>query len=283
MILVSGAGGKTGAAVVRALARGGIEVRAFVRRPGQVEASRAAGSKEEAVGDMLDPQAWVSAAYGMDAIYLICPNVSPDEKVIAGLAINAARDRGVRRLVYHSVLHPQAEEMPHHWRKLRVEEELFKAGVPFTILQPAPYMQNALAARQSIVGHSLFPVPYGLDTRLSMVDLEDVAEVAARVLIEPGHDGAIYELAGPEPLSQTELAGALAEVVGRPVDAVRVPLTEWEGNARNAGMGSYEKTALLEMFRYYDKFGLSGNPNVLTWLLGRPPTTFARFAAREFR
>ena len=59
----------------------------------------------------------------------------------------AARRAGIRHLVYHSVLHPQVEAMPHHWQKMRVEEQLFAAGLPYTILQPAAYMQNVLAHR----------------------------------------------------------------------------------------------------------------------------------------
>ena len=77
------------------------------------------------------------AVQGVQAIYHICPNVSPDEIPIAEVLINAAQDAGVRRFVYHSVLKPQIESMPHHWKKLRVEEMLIESGMPYTILQTA--------------------------------------------------------------------------------------------------------------------------------------------------
>ena len=129
--------------------------------------------------------------------------------------------------------------MPHHWLKMRVEELLFASGLAFTILQPAAYMQNVLAHWDRIVGEGVYPVPYPVETRLSLVDLEDVAEAAAIVLTEPGHAGATYELAGPEALTQTEVANILGQQLGRTVHAQAVPLTDWEHAARAAGLGDY--------------------------------------------
>jgi hypothetical protein len=72
----------------------------------------------------------------VQAIYHICPNVSRDEVAYARAVAAAARTHGVKRFVYHSVLHPQIEAMPHHWQKMRVEEMLFVAGFDLTVLQP---------------------------------------------------------------------------------------------------------------------------------------------------
>jgi uncharacterized protein YbjT (DUF2867 family) len=170
--------------------------------------------------------------------------------------------------------------MPHHWHKLRVEERLLGSGLTYTILQPAAYMQNVLAYWSQIMEQGVYPVPYAAEARLSMVDLEDVAEVAALVLTGPGHNGAIYELAGPEALSQVEIAAILSQQLGRRVQAQTVPLDDWERKARASGMNDYAVETLLRMFRYYDGFGLCGNPNSLNWLLRRPATTFATFVAR---
>ena len=140
-------------------------------------------------------------------------------------------------------------------------------------------MQNVLAHWSSITGQGVYPVPYSLDARLSLVDLRDVAAVAAKVLTEKGHAGAVYELAGPQPLSQTEIAALLAQVVGTPVRAERVAWDAWETAAHQRGVGDEAIKTLLAMFRYYDRHGLVGNPNVLGWLLGRAPTSFADFAS----
>jgi uncharacterized protein YbjT (DUF2867 family) len=280
MILVTGAGGKTGRAVIRALAAKGETIRALVRRPAQMGQVEATGAGESVVGDMRDPSFMADAVRGVRAVYHICPNMSPDEIAIGQIAITAARAAGVERLGFHSVLHPQTQAMPHHWLKLRVEEQLVASGLDFTILQPAAYMQNLLAFWDQIAREGVYPVPYPPHTRLSLVDLEDVAEAAAIALTGAGHVGATYELVGTGAMSQTEVAASLSRQLGRPVRAQAVPLQTWEQRARSAGLGGYQIETLLKMFRYYARHGLWGSPRALEWLLGRPPTSLDAFIAR---
>lgn len=284
MILVTGAAGKTGQAVIQALARRGVAIRAFVYRAEQVAQVQPLGAAQVVVGHLENESDFQRALVGVNAVYLICPNMHPHEQELGQLAIAVAQQAGLAHFVYHSVLHPQVEAMPHHWHKLRVEEKLFEAGLNFTILQPAAYMQNVLAGWKMIVEQGLYRVPYPPQTRLSLVDLYDVAEVAATVLSEPGHAGAIYELAGPDILSQIEIATILSELLGRPVQAEQIsfpPLPELvEGSPQAAGLGTYQVETLLKMFRYYQNYHFYGNAKVLSWLLGRPPTTFRAFAER---
>jgi uncharacterized protein YbjT (DUF2867 family) len=284
MILGTGAAGKTGRAVTRALAARGEVVRALVHRPQQASIAVDAGAGDVIAGDMRN-QAVIDQATGaasqVRAIYHICPNMSPDELSIAQVVVRAARAAGVEHFVYHSVLHPQTEAMPHHWQKLRTEELLFETGLPYTILQPAAYMQNVLAYWDQIDQDGIYAVPYATEARMSMVDLEDLAEAAAVVLTERGHAGATYELVGVDVLSPAGVAEVLAQVLGRPVHAQAVDLEVWEQGARASGLGDYQVETLLQMFRYYERYGFWGNSHVLTWLLCRPPTTFARFAKRE--
>jgi uncharacterized protein YbjT (DUF2867 family) len=170
--------------------------------------------------------------------------------------------------------------MPHHWRKLRVEEMLFESGLDFTILQPAAYMQNLLAGWSAITKSGVYRVPYPLTTRLGMVDLEDVAEVAARVLAEESHNGAIYECASSEVLTQSEVAAILSECLKRPVAAEQEPLAAWKARAQASSLGQSQIDELLAMFSYYASFGFWGNDNTLSWLLGRAPTRLADFVKR---
>jgi uncharacterized protein YbjT (DUF2867 family) len=214
-------------------------------------------------------------------MYHICPNVHPDEIAIGRAAISAARRSGVEHFVYHSVLHPQTPGMAHHWNKLHVEAALFESGLAYTILQPASYMQNLLANWPAIVNEGVFAMPYPVEARLGLVDLEDVAEAAAAVLSEPAeHAAATYELAGPEALTQLEIAERLARALGRPVRAAQTPIQEWTERARANGLGQYAIETLLAMFDYYARFGFWGNPRALAGLLGRPPGTLEEFARR---
>jgi uncharacterized protein YbjT (DUF2867 family) len=280
MILVTGAAGKTGKAVIAALVQKGARMRALVRNPQHAGALMALGAAEVAVGSFDDPRALKSAAAGARAIYHICPNVSRDELAHVRAVAEAAQRNGVRRFVYHSVLHPQIEAMPHHWQKMRGEELLFAFGFDLTILQPTAYMQNILAAWRGVIADGVFRVPYPVETRLSLVDLEDVAEAAALVLTQPFHVGATYELVGAEPLSQSEVAAAIGAALRREVRAEAEPAAAWEDRARAAGMGEHERLTLAAMFRYYAEHGLIGNTNTLTWLLGRVPTGLPAFLKR---
>jgi NAD(P)H dehydrogenase (quinone) len=193
----------------------------------------------------------------------------------------AVQARGVKRFVYHSVLHPQIEAMPHHWRKMRAEEMLFGLGLDLTILQPTAYMQNILGALPGIFAGGAFRVPYPVTTRLSLVDLQDVAEAAALVLTTDGHAGATYELAGTDPLSQVEVATAIGRALGRPVRAEAETVESWQQRARAAGIGEYESATLAAMFRYYAAHGLIGNSRVLASVLGRKPNDLAAFLRRD--
>jgi NAD(P)H dehydrogenase (quinone) len=280
MILITGAAGKTGRAVIRALVARGAAVRALVHRPEQAGAVRALGAQEAISGDMHDAAVLDEAMGGARAAYHICPNVHPDEVLLGQAAIAAAQRAGMRHFVYHSVLHPQIEAMPHHWLKMRVEAQIFASGLAYTILQPAAYMQNVLAQRESVIERGVYPVPYAVDTRLGMVDLEDVAEVAATVLSEAGHEGATYELCGPEILTQTEVASMMGQQLGHAVQAQAVPLDNWREGAQAAGLGPYQIETLVQMFEYYQQHGFWGNPYVLGCLVGREPKRFADFLKR---
>ena len=277
---MTSAGGKTGRAVVKALAARGQAVRAFVHREEQVGAAMALGAREVIVGDMRDEVALRRAMGNAKAVYHICPNVSPDEIAIGNWVIAAARTAGVEHFIYHSVLHPQTEAMSHHWNKLRVEERLFESGLPSTILQPTAYMQNILAGWKTIAEEGVWRIPYPVETQLSLVDLEDVAEAAAIVLTQAGHAGATYELVGTSPMTQVEVTEALSQKLGRPVRAEAQSVEMWEQRARAGGMGDYEVERLIKIFGYYEQHGLVGNPHVLGWLLGRKPTTLEEWCQR---
>jgi NAD(P)H dehydrogenase (quinone) len=170
--------------------------------------------------------------------------------------------------------------MPHHWAKLRVEEMLFGSTLDATILQPTAYMQNSLAQWDLMTREGVYRVPYPIETRLSLVDLDDVAEAAARVLLDAGHAGATYELVGTSPLSQIEIAATFGRALTKTILAEAESIENWVRRAHSTGLDHHAREILIRMFQAYARDGLKGNPNVLGWLLGRPPTSLAAFAER---
>ena len=281
MILLTGAAGKTGRAILQALAKREAAVRVFVRSRDQASDLLAAGATEALLGDFTSIDALHTATKGISSLYHICPNMHPAEIEIGRTIINLAAETGVKHFVYHSVLHPQTEKMPHHWNKLRVEELLLEAGLQFTILQPAPYMQNILASREAILKEGLYRAPYPAATALSLIDLQDLGEAAAIVLTGEGHTNAVYELAGTEALSQEALVKALTAETGRTVRYEEVNLADWQKTAAASGLSAYGIGTLTKMFNYYAAFGLKGNTKSLCWLLGRQPHSLEVFIKRE--
>jgi uncharacterized protein YbjT (DUF2867 family) len=281
VILVTGAAGKTGREVIRRLSDAGADVRAMVRAEEQVGSLLALGAREGLAGDLLGAADVTRAVDGVRAVYHVCPNVHPREVEIGDVAIAAAINAGVDHFVFHSVLNPDVEAMPHHWLKHRVEQRLQASGLRFTILRPCAYMQNVLPQIPAVTKYGRLEVPYDVDSEFSVVDLGDVAATAAAVLLEPGHEGRTYELCGPVPLSHRHMAVALGAALGQPVEAVAADLSGWQARVRSAGLSPYAIDALTRMFHWYDAHDFVGSPSDLEGLLGRPAGSFEDFVRRE--
>jgi NAD(P)H dehydrogenase (quinone) len=280
-VLVTGASGKTGKSIIQALTSKGFPVRAFVRHAEKMELIGETGSIEVFVGNIESETDLLRSLEGMDGVYHICPNMYPNELLTGKALIESCQTAGVKRFVYHSVLHPQIQKMNHHWQKLLVEEALFESKLDYTILQPTVYMQNILGYKNSIE-KGIYPLPYPGTSRLSMVDLQDIAEVAANIFSDTSSIGGIYELVGTNAITQFEVVDQLSKITGKTIEFNEIPLGEWEQTVRKGTLSEYAIVTLKSMFEYYGLFGLWGSPKALTNLLGRKPTTLEQFLEREF-
>ena len=280
-ILVTGASGRTGRRIVQAIAARGATVRALVRRPEAEAAVRQAGAVQVCHGDLNDSDAMERAMAGAAQLLHICPPMHPQEDGIARVLIALARRQSLGRFILYSVLHPLLADVPHHARKLEAERALVDSGQTYTILQPSRYMQQLVAIWQQVIETGVHSMPFSTSAKFSVVDLGDLAEATARIATEAGHEGATYQLAGPELLSQDDMARILTELLGRPVRAVAKSPEDARNEAVAAGLPAYRIETLARMNAHYDAHGLIGNPNVLRWILGREPTSFATFVRRE--
>ena len=280
-ILVTGASGKTGRRVIAAIAKRGGIVRAFVRRAEVGPELRQGGASDVVVGDLTDSESLKRAVQGAAQVLHICPPMHPQEDVIARNLINLCRDAGVGRFVLYSVLHPILADVPHHDRKLQAERYLVDSGLPFTILQPGRYMQHLVPIWKTVLATGVHSMPFSVTSKFSVADLADLAEASARVMTEPGHDGATYELAGPQALSQDNMAAILSTLLERPIRAEAKPADQMCQEAEASGVPAERIATLVKMNAHYDSHGLVGNPNVLRWMLGRDPNDFTSFVRRE--
>lgn len=272
-VTVVGATGKTGRAVARAAATLGLAVRGTSRRP----VTQHAGAIDWRVADIATGEGLEQAFSGADAAYLIMPNVHPDETEAIARAARLARAAGVRRVAYHSVHDPDDTRMAHHVRKGQAERALREIYPEAAILRPCAYQQNLSAA--ALAG--ALRVPYRTDQPFSLVDLDDVAEVAALALAgDPRLRSASVELGGPQALTVEDLARQASTALGRTVVAQQIPLSAWLAGP-GEGLGDQERADLVAMFEAYDQTGFTCDPSPLTHLLGRPPTTWTQLLSKE--
>jgi uncharacterized protein YbjT (DUF2867 family) len=269
--------------MLAALTRRGATLRAFIRNATQQDALRQLGAAEFAIGDMLAPATISPAVSGCDVVIHIGPPMHPDEKTITGRFLAAARAGGVKRFVYYSVMHPLRREVPHHARKLDTEEMVIESGLPYTIVQPTRYMQHLELIWKNVIATGVHAMAFNTHVKLSVADVVDLAEATACVATEDGHLYATYEMAGPEALSQDDMAGIIGEVIGKPVSARQLPLDEMAARAKAAGASDDRIDTMRKMNAHYDRSGFLGNPNILRWLLGREPTGFRAYVERLAR
>ncbi len=281
-VLVTGANGKTGRAVIAALAARGAAVRSFIRDAVQWPALEALGKAgDHAVGDLRDQDSLGRALTSCEAMVHIGPPMHPDEVALTRNCIEAAKKHGLRHFVYYSVMHTLRREVRHHRLKLGCEEMLVESGLAYTIVQPIRYMQHLEPIWQQVTGQGVHAMPFNVEVKFNVADLLDHAAATAAVVTEAGaHLFATYELAGPEALSQTDMAAIIGKVIGRPVTARAVLLEELRAKASAAGNSADRVEQMLAMNAHYDHHGFLGNPNILRMVLRREPTRFEDYVRR---
>ena len=286
-ILVTSSTGLTGKAVVKAMTSKGIEVIAMVHSDKKRNEMLGLGASGTVVGDIASYDDLLLAMRGIDAVYYICPTAREDEAEIGKMAIEAAKEAGINRFLYQSVLHSIEPELPHHRQKLEVERALVDSGLVYTIVQPAPFMQNILNAKEALVNSKVFVQKFftGRDSvnRINLIDVGDFGNCVAAIALDKRFQYATLELCGPQNLSGSEMLSTIENVVGQEIelkylidDEIRRAMSE-----RNAPEYSIE--TLLKMFHHYNNGDFCGSPFVTTAILKRTPTTFAEFLKRELK
>jgi uncharacterized protein YbjT (DUF2867 family) len=215
-ILVTGATGHTGSLIVKQLRNRGVPVRALVR-----DRERAADLNrmglETVLGDLDDPATLAPAVEGVERIYLVTWNGPTAERQRENV-VDAARRVGRPHIVVGGALGPRSRIV----EQIRAANDHLKAsGLPWTILEPTFFMQNILAARESIAQGQLY---WDLgDGRLPAIDIRDIADSAVAVLTSEGHVGQTYALTGPSAISAHDMASVLSKELEHEVQYIPIP------------------------------------------------------------
>jgi len=282
-ILVTGATGTVGRQVVEQLAKRGADVRAFVRDP--LKASFPAGV-DVVAGDLLDIDSLRSAFSGVSTLFLL-NGVVTDEYTQALVALNLAREAGIERIVYLSVIHSDMYvNVPHFAGKYGVERMIEQMGLNATILRPAYFMGNDLTIKDVITGYGIYPMPIG-SKGLAMVDTRDIAEVAAIELLRREQSAVPLpldriNLVGPDTLTGTTVAEIWTDVLGREIAYPGEDLAAFEQNMRQfmPSWMAFDMRLMSERFVIDGMVPEAGDVERLTRLLGRPLHSYRAFAVQ---
>ncbi len=281
-ILVTGATGQIGRQVVQQLIDRGAQVRALVRDPAKADFP----SQVDVVqGDLLDPDSLRAAYQGVKTLFLLNA-VAPDEFTQALIALNLAKEAGIERLVYLSVIHSDRYlNVPHFAGKYGVERVIEDLGFSATILRPAYFMENDATVLDVVREYGVYPMPIG-GKGLAMIATSDIAEIAAIELVH--RDRATrpipnerYNLVGPDTLSGQDAAAVWSEALGRPINYGGDDTAAFEQNLRRfmPGWMAYDMRLMAGRFQSEGMVPEPGDVARLTALLGRPLRSYRDFAA----
>jgi len=274
-ILVTGATGNVGSLVVRELCARGADVRALVRDP-----QANVGDVELAVGDFEDPASLRRALSGVDRVYLSAAD-GPRKVAHESAVIDAAAEAGVEQIVKLSAMHadPDSPLPAFRWHG-EIEAHLHRSGVPAVLLRPAFFMTNLLMVAEGVAHTGVLYAPTA-NRPVAMIDIRDVAAVAAVTLSADGHQKQTYELTGPDAITFADIAAAIATATGRPVSYV--DLTEEAARPRfeGAGLPDWLARHLAGVFGVIRDGGFARATDTVAAITGRPARDIAGFM-RDF-
>ena len=277
-VLMVGATGKYAGLVLPELIKRGAVVRALVQDESKVDAAHGQGATETAIGNLRDPASLRAAAAGVDGVFHINPAFAPDEADMGVAMVKAAKDAGVRKFVFSSVIHPSISRMVNHAGKRPVEEALYESGLEFTVLQPTMFMQTLAGSWPGVVKSGQFSLPFSKLAKVAYVDYRDVAEAAALALTGDALSYGTFELCAPGMVDRTEIAALMSEALGRIVEAGEVPFEAWAQAAHLPDGPVHEGMKVMDAD--YDRYGFpGGNALVLRAILGREPRTLRQYLA----
>jgi uncharacterized protein YbjT (DUF2867 family) len=278
IILVTGPTGNVGSAVVKSLLDRGAKVRAAdvtIERAQQMF-----GETAEVVRfDFEDPATYQPAFEGADRMFLMRPPALANVKEQIAPAIEAAKQAGVKHIVFLSLVGVEKNTVvPHH----KIEKLLESSGIPWTFLRASFFMQNLNTTHcKEIKERHEIAVPVG-HSRTSFIDARDIGAVAAKVLTEPGHENRAYTLTGSEALSYDEVAQTFSSVIGEEVRYTNPSILEFIRRQRKQGT-PWNYTLVMTMLYTMTRLGTA---NVITqdveWLLGRKPISFQQYV-KDYR
>ncbi|MFE1628263.1 SDR family oxidoreductase [Brevibacillus reuszeri] len=224
MIVIMGATGTIGSALVQCLLDRGVSVRAVSRDPEKLQKQFGDASRSNAEfvrADASDHESMRQAFAGASQLFLVISN-SPNQIELETSIIRIAGETGIDHIVKISspVFDPKSPVSVAGWH-MEIEKVLSTSGMLATVLRPYAFMQNLLRFAPTISAHNVFCGSMG-DTACNFVDCRDIADVAAEVLTNREKAGHVYTLTGSEIFSYPQIANKLSTLLEHPIDYINM-------------------------------------------------------------
>ncbi len=275
MIFIAGAGGTVGRELVTRLSAAGAEIRCGYHSADYAAAARDRGIDAVAI-DYGQPRALSTAFRGCDRLYLIGPNLIEQTQLELN-AVEAALAAGVQVIVKQSVMGAAEDDFELARVHRPVERAIEASGLRWAFLRPSSFMQNVVTYMgETIRTEDAFYSASGA-ARISHVDVRDIAAVATKVLMEPGHDSHAYTLTGPEALSYDQLASELSIVLGRQISHISLSPSQMKVGLLAAGLSGAIAERMLDLDRYYKEDRASTITDDIRRVVGRDPGRLAHY------
>ena len=262
--------------VVAELVRRGASVRGMIHKPEKIGKVRARGVAEAVTGDLRDPETLAAALKGVESAFYIAPAFLPDEAEVGIGFVTAAKEPGVRRIVFSSVIDPILAALQNHLAKCSVENAILESGMEYTFLHPPMFFQNYAAAWPTVAQTGVFAEPYSAERPMTRVDYRDVAEVAAVALTEDRLVYATFQLCAEGNLNRHDVASLMAAALGRKIDVKALSFDEWVKKT-NVPHNDDKMAELKKMHDWYDAHSLLGSAVTLRAILGREPRSLREY------
>jgi uncharacterized protein YbjT (DUF2867 family) len=277
-ILVLGATGKVGSALLQRLENRGVPVNAATRLPDKAVAARP--TTQWVHFDLEQPSTFAPALADVSRVFLIARpgDDSPQDLTIP--FIDAIKNAGVNHVVNLTAM---GTEMRPDFGLFVVEKALETSGLSFTHLRPNFFMQfftSGLALFQ-IKNLRQIRVPAG-DAALTFIDVNDIADVAVEALLDASHRRKAYTLTGGEPLSHAEVAACISRAASKTIEYVALDEEQARQEIIGAGLPSALADRLISFYRIVRTGAGAFVSSAVKDVLARAPRTFAEFAETNF-
>ncbi len=275
MIAITGATGQLGQHVIEKLLETvpASQLVAIVRNPARAEALSQQGVTVRQA-DYTDQTAFTAALAGVDKLLLISSSEVGQRAAQHQNVINAAKAAGVKFIAYTSLLHADTSPLGLHVEHVATEKALAESGIAYALLRNGWYTENYLASAPPALEHGVFIGAAG-EGKIASATRADYAAAAARVISEEGHAGKVYELAGDQAWTLSELAAELSHQSGKNVVYQNLSEADFAAALKSVGLPAGLADMLADSDVGASKGGLFDDCHTLSALLGHPTTSLA--------